>query len=132
MRYMTITRHPDKYATGFSICRKCSANPEIPKPPPPPPRPKRLLYTSAHENVARPLPREHTDAPPGTPTKIEVMRQRFVAGLHVHHPADARPNMVSRFVAWVEALAEVNAEVAARLDAFTPKNGDADDTEIDD
>lgn len=123
MRYMTVTRHPDKYGTGFSLCRKCSANPKIPKPPPPPPRTKRVLYTAAHENAARTLPPEPTDAPPGSLQKIAVMKSRFAAGHHMHHPDDARPNMVSRFVAWVEALAQVNAEVAARLTGFAPKNG---------
>lgn len=128
---MTLQRHPE-YRSGLYPCRKCSLNQEIPKPPKPPPKPKRVLFTATHENTARPLPPAPTASPPGSPQKIETMRARFAAGLHVHHPGDARPNTLSRFRAWLEALAEVNAEVAARLESFSPKTGSDDDTEIDD
>lgn len=37
----------------------------------------------------RPVPPEATQALPGTPEKIEVMRQRFLVGQHIHHPGDA-------------------------------------------
>jgi len=37
-----------------------------------------------------PLPSQPTQALPGTPEKIAVMRERVERGEHLHHPQDAR------------------------------------------
>jgi hypothetical protein len=41
-------------------------------------------------NDVPPLPPFATSAWPGSPQKIEVMRQRVAAGFQPHHPADLR------------------------------------------
>lgn len=37
----------------------------------------------------KPLAAKATQAPPGTPEKIEVMRTRYAAGQQIFHPKDA-------------------------------------------
>lgn len=37
-----------------------------------------------------PLPDEPTDAAPGSIEKIEIMRERYLSGCHIHHPDDAK------------------------------------------
>ena len=43
-----------------------------------------------------PLPHCSTGARPGSLAKIAIMRERVAAGLHLHHPSDARDLVMQR------------------------------------
>ena len=47
------------------------------------------IEETQREGVGRPLPPEPTRYAPGTPEKVAVMRSRYLAGYHIHHPQDA-------------------------------------------
>lgn len=56
---------------------------------------------------ARKEPSSPTGHAPGSPGKIEVMRARYLAGEHIHHPRDAGVRATAtRTALWLEAVRE--------------------------
>jgi hypothetical protein len=69
---------------------------------------------------------EPTNELPGTEAKLQVMRQRIELGQHLHHPDDAKPNLLRNGIPANTSLAKENAE--RRRAAKKEEQDDYDET----
>lgn len=66
------------------LCRACHSNPSIREQYPASGR----YFASINDVFQPPLPPYSTNAIPGSLEKIEIMRERYLSGYHIHHPND--------------------------------------------
>lgn len=107
----------DQAGAGDRLCPPCRSDPTLsvlypagplppprPRPPRPPERDRYARRGLGLGNRQPPTPETPTAALPGSPEKVEVLRQRVSARQQLHHPADvtlrsARTDEVLRVVA---------------------------------
>lgn len=94
----------------YNLCWSCFYNPKIRELYKPPVTKVNRRGSATEETHGRPLPPHPTSSWPGTAEKVEVMRDRLLAGYHIHHPLDAGAAQLSSVEARRDAMREARVE----------------------